>query len=116
MADTIDIVNVLSFDDFLRVDIRVGLVTSAEEVPKSKKLLKLEVNFGELGKRTIMAGIAQHYTPETITGLKVAAVVNLAPRQMMGVESHGMLLAGHGETDAVYLVTCPNIDIGGRLG
>lgn len=110
VADTI------SFDDFLKVDIRVGLVTSAEEVPKSKKLLKLEVNFGALGTRTIMAGVAQHYSPTSIVGLKVAAVVNLAPRQMMGVESHGMLLAGHGETDAVYLVTCANVDIGSRLG
>jgi len=111
-----DNVESISFDDFLKVDIRVGLVMSAEEVPKSKKLLKLQVNFGTLGTRTIMAGVAQYYTPETITGLKVAAVVNLAPRQMMGVESHGMLLAGHGETDSVYLVTCPNVDVGGKLG
>ena len=111
-----DNANVLSFDDFLKVDIRVGQVLSAEPLVKSKKLLKLEVDFGALGKRTIMAGIAQHYTPETITGLKVAAVVNLAPRAMMGVESHGMLLAGHGDDNSVHLVICPNITIGSRLG
>ncbi len=110
MSDTI------SFEDFFKVDIRVGQILAVEAVPKSKKLLRLEVDFGELGKRTIMAGISQYYTPESLIGLKVAAVVNLAPRNMMGIESHGMLLAGHAGEESVFLVSCPDLPVGARLG
>lgn len=94
----------ITFDDFLKLDIRVGTVIGAEEVVKSKKLLKLTVDFGlEIGNRTIMAGIAGNYTAETIKGQRVLAVVNLAPRSMMGIESHGMLLASHDSEDKVWL-------------
>jgi methionyl-tRNA synthetase len=106
----------IKFDDFTKVDIRVGKVLSAEPVPKSKKLLKLEIDFGTIGKRVILAGVAKNYTVEQIVGLKVAAVVNLEPREMMGTVSHGMLLAGHGEGDSIHLVTCPDVSVGGGLG
>lgn len=100
MKDTI------TFEDFLKVDIRVGTVTAAEAVPKSKKLLKLQVDFGaEVGVRTILAGIAAHSDPATLPGTKVLAVVNLAPRTMMGMESHGMLLASHDDNGIVWLTT-----------
>ena len=105
-----------SFDDFLKIDIRVGKIMLVETLPKSKKLLKLQVDFGTFGGvRTILAGIAEHYLPESLLGLNVAAVVNLAPRTMFGIESHGMLLAGH-NGDKVCLVTCPDVAVGERLG
>lgn len=111
----------IGFDDFLKVDIRVGEITKAEIVPKSEKLLKLEVYLGELGTRTIMAGIAKSYDVNGIVGQRCLVVVNLAPRKMMGVESHGMLLAGEnpGEPDAprtVTLATCNSVRPGERIG
>jgi methionyl-tRNA synthetase len=105
------------FDDFLKVDIRSGTITKSERVEKSKKLLKLEVYFGpEIGHRTILAGIAKHYDADAIVGQRVAAVVNLAPREMMGHMSHGMLLAGQGEDGTVTLVQCFSVPDGARLG
>lgn len=105
MKDTI------TFDDFLKLDIRVGQIVSAEPVPKSKKLLKLQVDFGtEIGTRTILAGIAGPDPLGRSDSLnlekpKVLAVVNLAPRMMMGIESHGMLLASHDDLDIVWLTS-----------
>lgn len=83
----------ITFDDFLKVDIRAGRITSAERVPKSEKLLKFTVNFGELGTRQILAGVGKSYEPETLVDKTAMFVVNLAPRKMMGLESHGMILA-----------------------
>jgi methionyl-tRNA synthetase len=81
----------IGIDDFTRLDIRVGRVLAAERVEKSTKLLKLLVDTG-LDKRTILSGIAQHFTPEELTGKLVTLVANLAPRKMMGIESQGMIL------------------------
>jgi len=86
--------DVITFDDFLKVDIRAGWIKTAERVPKSDKLLKLTVDFGPLGTRQILAGIGKQHSPETIIDTPAAFVVNLAPRKMMGLESHGMILAG----------------------
>lgn len=84
----------ITFEEFQKVDIRVGIILTAEAVPKSKKLLKFSVYLGpELSIRTILAGVATAYAPESLVGVKVLVVVNLAPRNMMGIESHGMLLA-----------------------
>lgn len=94
----------ITYDDFLKCDIRTGTITSATPVPKSNKLLMLQVSFGEeIGTRTIMAGIAKDFTPEAIIGTKIVAVVNLEPRKLMGVQSHGMLLATHSE-EKLFLV------------
>ena len=79
------------FDDFSKIDIRIGTVIAAEKMPKSDKLLKLTVDSG-LDKRIILSGIAKHYTPEEITGKQVTFIANLAPRKMMGLESQGMIL------------------------
>lgn len=79
------------FDDFARMDIRIGKVVEAERVEKSKKLLKLKVDTG-IDTRTVMSGIAEHYSPEDITGKQVTILINLAPRKIMGVESQGMIL------------------------
>lgn len=78
-------------DDFSKIDIRIGKVTAAEKMEKSNKLLKLTINSG-LDTRTILSGIAQHYTPEEMVGRQVTFIANLAPRKMMGIESQGMIL------------------------
>jgi len=80
--------------DFVRkLDLRVGLIEKATPVPKSKKLLQLEVDLG-FEKRTILSGISQHYTPEQLIGKKVVIVANLKPATLMGIQSQGMVLAG----------------------
>jgi methionyl-tRNA synthetase len=85
----------IDIDDFRKIDLRVGKVTSAVAVPKSKKLLKLEVDLG-FEKRTVISGISQHYSPDEIVGKNIVLVANLKPATLMGVESHGMILAGSG--------------------
>ena len=81
----------VTFDDFAKLDIRIGRVTAAEKMEKSNKLLKLTVNSG-LDSRTILSGIAQYYTPEEMVGKQVTFIANLAPRKMMGIDSQGMIL------------------------
>jgi methionyl-tRNA synthetase len=98
----------IAFDDFLKVDIRVALVKLAEEIPKSKKLLKLTLDVGELGERTVCAGIKGQYEPGVLVGRKVLMVANLAPRKVMGIESQGMVLAasqGKGKSETLGLST-----------
>ena len=80
-------------DDFAKVDLRVGLVKSAEPVKGADKLLHLKVDIGEAEPRTIVAGIAKAYTPEQLIGRKVVIVANLAPRKLRGIESRGMIVA-----------------------
>ncbi len=81
----------VSFDDFQRMDIRVSTVLAAEKVAKTKKLLKLTIDTG-IDQRTIVSGIAEHYSPEQLTGKQVLVLVNLAPRELKGIMSQGMIL------------------------
>jgi len=81
----------VSFDDFTKMDIRIGTILNAERVPKADKLLKLTVDTG-LDKRTVVSGIAEHYSPESVIGKRVTLLLNLAPRTIRGVESQGMIL------------------------
>ena len=81
----------ITYDDFARLDLRVGRVTRAERIPKADKLLRLEIDLG-FETRQILAGIAQQYAPEEIEGRNVVVVANLAPRKMRGLESQGMVL------------------------
>lgn len=81
----------ITFDDFTKLDMRVGTIIEAEKMPKAKKLLVLKVDTG-LDTRTIVSGIAESFTPEEIVGKKVTVLVNLAPRALRGVESEGMIL------------------------
>jgi methionyl-tRNA synthetase len=83
----------IDITDFTKVELRVGEVLTAERIPKADKLLLLTVDVGEEKPRQILAGIAQHYTPEQLLGRKIAVVANLKPRKMRGFESQGMLLA-----------------------
>ncbi len=81
----------ISFDDFSAMDIRVGTILEAEKVAKTKKLLKLTIDTG-IDKRTIVSGIAEYYSPEEIIGKQVSVLVNLAPKNLKGIESQGMIL------------------------
>jgi len=93
----------ISFDDVLKIDLRVATVIRAEKVPKANKLLKLEIEIGE-EKRTIVAGIAKSYSPDQIIGKQVIVVANLKPATLMGVASQGMLLAAVSD-DATVVAT-----------
>jgi methionyl-tRNA synthetase len=109
----------ISFEDFQKVDIRAGKITAAEPVPKSEKLLKLTVDFGEIGFRQVVAGIAKSYSPERLVGNTAAFVVNLAPRKIMGLESHGMILAAENvpETPGVSIALLSTLSVvGARVG
>ena len=88
----------------MKVELRVAKVLAAERVPKSKKLLKLQVDTG-VDQRTIVAGIAEAYEPEAIVGRTIVIVANLQPAKLMGIESNGMVLAGSPEAASPYLVT-----------
>ena len=93
----------IMFDDFAKLDIRIGKVLSAEKMEKSNKLLKLVVDTG-IDKRTVLSGIAQHYSPEEMVGKQVTMVANLAPRKMMGIESQGMILMAEDKDGKLKLI------------
>lgn len=88
---TVPLKPTIQYDDFAKLDLRVGTIQSAEKVEKADKLLKLQVNMGS-EVRTIVSGIAMHFKPEDIIGKQVVVVANLAPRKMRGIESNGMIL------------------------
>jgi methionyl-tRNA synthetase len=106
----------ITFDDFMKVELRVGEIIACEPVPKSSKLLKETVKFGD-EVRTIVSGIAKHYTPEEMVGKKVVFVTNLAPRKICGIESQGMILGAEDENGTFSLVV-PEKDVqsGTELG
>lgn len=99
----------IQFDDFAKLDLRVGKIISAEKVQKADKLLKLEVDLG-FEKRTIVSGIAMHFSPEAIVGKQVTVVVNLAPRKMRGIESQGMILMAEDNAAKLHFIN-PETDI-----
>jgi methionine--tRNA ligase beta chain len=82
----------ITYDDFIKLDIRIGTVTSAEKVQGTDKLIRLEIDLGE-GTRQVVAGMALTYTPEDFIGKQVPILVNLEPRKLRGIESQGMILA-----------------------
>lgn len=92
-----------SFDDFTKMDIRVGTILEAEKIKKADKLLKLLVDTG-LDKRTIVSGIAKYYTPKEVIGKKVTVLLNLAPRKIRGVESQGMILMAENDKGELSFV------------
>ena len=91
------------FDDFGKVDLRVGTILEAKKVEKADKLLQLEVDLG-FEKRTILSGIAMHFNPEELIGKQVVVVANLAPRKMRGIESKGMILLAEDANGKLYFV------------
>lgn len=93
----------IQYDDFAKLDLKVGTIVTAEKVEKADKLLKLQVNLGS-ETRTIVSGIALHYKPEEITGKQVVVVTNLAPRKMRGIESQGMILMAEDSNGKLHFV------------
>jgi methionyl-tRNA synthetase len=93
----------ITFDDFTKMDIRISTVLAAERVPKTKKLLKLEIDTG-IDKRTIVSGIAEFFKPEDVVGRQVCVLVNLEPRKIRGVLSHGMILMAKNSDDSLRFV------------
>ena len=81
----------IQYEDFMKMDIRVGKIIAAEKVAKTKKLMKLTVDTG-IDERTIVSGIAEHYTPEEVSGRQVSVLVNLEPKPLKGIVSQGMIL------------------------
>jgi methionyl-tRNA synthetase len=102
----------IQFDDFGKIDLRTGIIISAQKVPKADKLLQLEVDLG-FEKRTILSGIAMHFQPEEIIGKQVVVVANLAPRKMRGIDSNGMILMAEDENGKLHFVQPENRISGG---
>jgi methionyl-tRNA synthetase len=99
----------ITYDDFAKLDIRIGTILAAEKLPKSKKLLKLSIDTG-IDQRTILSGISQHFEPEDLIGQQVTVLVNLAPRKMMGIDSEGMVLMAEDASGGLRLVV-PQEDV-----
>ncbi len=100
----------VSYEDFKKLDIRVGIVLEAHNLEKSDHLLRLKVDIGEKEPRQIIAGLKGYYTPQSLVNRKVIVLVNLQPRKMMGLESQGMLLAADVD-DKPYLLRIPKEDL-----
>ena len=96
--------DIISFDEFRKLDLRVATVRQAERVAGSDKLIRLVIDVGELGERQLVAGIGKAYDPDVLIGRHIVIIANLAPRSLMGVESQGMLLAAHGDDGAPVLL------------
>lgn len=97
--------NSIAIEDFAKVDLRVGKIHACEEVAGSDKLLKLTVDFGPLGERQILSGVKKHFAPADLIGKHGVFVVNLKPRKMMGMESHGMMLFASDDEGGMSRVT-----------
>jgi len=105
-ADAVGVTNFIEIGDFAKVDLRVGQVLTAERLPKSDKLLLLQIDLGEEKPRQILAGIAEYYAPEKMVGRKVVIVANLKPRKLRGYESQGMVVAAsYGEEGRPVIAT-----------
>lgn len=102
-----DFVNI---DDLAKLDLRVGLIKEAEKVEGSEKLIKCTIDFGELGTRTIVSGIAKYRAPEDLVGKKFLYIVNLKPRVIFGIESQGMLLAAQ-DDEGNFAMLQPDAEI-----
>lgn len=104
----------ISIDDFAKIDLRVATVVAAERVPKTDKLIKLQVKIGD-EERTIVSGIAQHYEPENLIGKNVIVIANLKPAKLRGIESRGMVLAASDGEGNLVLADAPGIASGSKV-
>ena len=104
----------ISIDEFMRIDLRVAKVLSAERVPNSRKLITMTVDLGT-EQRTIVAGIAEAYAAEALVGRSVAIVANLKPARLMGIESNGMVLAASDAGQPVLLAFDKEAPPGARI-
>jgi methionyl-tRNA synthetase len=94
----------IQFEDFAKMDIRTETILEAEKVPKTKKLLKLKIDTG-IDQRTIVSGIAEYFEPENIIGTQVSVLVNLAPKDLKGIQSQGMILMAEDKDGKLVFVS-----------
>lgn len=104
----------ITIDDFAKIDLRVATVVAAERVPKTDKLIKLQVKIGD-EERTIVSGIAQHYEPENLIGKNVIVIANLKPAKLRGIESRGMVLVASDAEGNLVLADAPGIASGSKV-
>lgn len=104
----------ITIDDFAKIDLRVATIVAAERVPKTDKLIKLQVKIGD-EERTIVSGIAQHYEPENLIGKNVIVIANLKPAKLRGIESRGMVLAASDGEGNLVLADAPGIASGSKV-
>lgn len=108
--------NLISIDDFAKIDARVGTIVDCVRVEGSDKLLKETVDFGELGTKTILSGIAKWYNPEVLIGKQGVFIINLPPRKMMGIyESEGMILVAEKDNKLTILKPSKKMPNGSRI-
>ena len=104
----------ITIEDFAKLDLRVATIVAAERVPKTDKLLKIQVKIGD-EERTIVSGIAQHYEPEALIGRNVIVIANLKPAKLRGIESRGMVLAASDGEGNLVLADAPGIASGSKV-
>jgi|SRR3989344_6070528 len=108
----------VSFDNWQKLDLRVGKILKVEDIEGADKLYKLEVDLGkEIGKRTLVAGIKKNYNKDELKGKKIVIIANLAPRKLKGIESKGMLLAAvnSDESKIIFIEPEKDIEAGSRI-
>jgi len=109
--------NTITIEDFFKTELKVGKVLTCEKVPKSKKLLKMEIDLGE-EVRQVLAGLAPWYLPEEVVGRRVVVVANLQPAKLMGLESQGMVLAATGDAEGsvpCFVQVPEGVPVGARI-
>lgn len=95
----------ITWDDFIKVDTRIGLITEAVNVEGSEKLVRMVVDFGELGKKVVFSGIRKHYQPQDLINKKTVFVVNVIPKKVMGELSEAMIVGGEsGDTMSILIL------------
>lgn len=104
----------ITYDDFAKLEIRIGKVISAEKIENTDKLLKLEVDFGD-EKKQIVSGIAEHYQPKDLIGKEFPFLTNLEPRMLKGVQSQGMILAIGTEEKIVLIKPIKKVPLGSKV-
>lgn len=104
----------ITYDDFAKLEIKIGKIIAAEKIENADRLLKLEVDFGD-EKRQIVSGIAEWYKPEDLVGLQVPVLVNLEPHTFRGVESQGMILAAGTDEKAVLINPAEEVPVGSKV-
>ena len=105
----------ITYDDFVKLDLRVAKIMAAERIEGSDKLIKLQLDVGELGLRQVIAGIGTVYTPEILVDKHIIIIANLEPRKLMGHESNGMLLAANDELGPVILTPESEVPPGTKI-
>src|SRR3990170_1424876 len=105
---------IVPFEEFMKMDLRIGKITKAEAVPQSRNLIKMTIDVGGGELRQAVAGIAQYYSPKELEGKHVAVIANLQPRKMFGIESNVMILAAEDEKTVSVLMPDRPVTTGSR--